>query len=84
MALGVLNINQKRRKLMTMIEHLDEARVDALLTLLKNRSEDLYVSEPDWSELERRQKEVEEGKVKDVNAREAGKRIQNALKKKRK
>ena len=103
-----MNIGQKRKELMDLIAKLDEARLDALLILLKNPTEDLMVSEDDWAEMEyrrnvarkaqskmipsqqdwsqieEREKEVAEGKVTDTDAREAGKRIQNALRKKRK
>lgn len=80
-----MNINQKKRRLMNLIEKMDEARLDALLTLLEKPKDDLLlVSEDDWAQIRYRNKQVEEGNIEDLDAWKSLKNLRDSLKKKKK
>lgn len=70
---------------MNLIEKMDEARLDALLTLLEKPKDDLLlVSEDDWAQIRYRNKQVEEGNIEDLDAWKSLKNLRDSLKKKKK
>lgn len=77
------SLKEKRKKVQALIEAMSESRLDDLLNYLYPQDSDLYVSEDDWAEVEYRSKQVREGKVKEIPARDVLKKMKAALKKKR-
>lgn len=69
---------------MFLIEKMDEARLDALLTLLENPKDDLYVSEDDSALIAYRHKQVLDGNIEDLDAWKSLKNLREETLKKKK
>lgn len=79
-----MNLKEKRKIAIHLIEGMDEAKLDAFLTLMKSPYDGLVVSEDDWAEARYRRKQAQEGKVKMVPMEDALKRGRANLKKRKK
>lgn len=82
-----MNLKEKRKMAIHLIEKMDESKLDAFLTLMKSpyldsaRYDNLVVSEDDWADAEYRRRQVQSGKVKMVPIEDALKRGRANLKK---
>ena len=77
-----MSLARKKKEVLTLISKMDEMHLDALLLLLRQPLNGAYeLSEEDWSETERRLREVKQGKVKLKPAKESALRITAQLKK---
>lgn len=77
------NLIKKRKQVIRLIETLDEAHLDALMTLLTPQ-DNLYVSESDWAEIEYRSRKEDSEAVKMIPAKTFVKKLNTELKRKRK
>ncbi len=74
-----MNIRDKRKMVTQLIEKLDEKRLDALITLLKDPQDELIVSESDWEYANYRRKLYEEGNAETTPADNVIKNLKKSL-----
>lgn len=75
-----INAALRKKSLIEMLEKIDPKYVTALEDLLCEPTDEFRISEEDWKEIDRRSKEVEDGKVKELDALESLERIRGKLK----